>query len=69
MNSIRMIPDTNAETGRFDGDSQLKLGCSDSAGGLLPYTRTSAVTDMTSSRVISMDSSAFWKLAETSMPR
>jgi hypothetical protein len=33
MNSIKMIPDTKADTGRCDGDSQLKLGCSDPGGG------------------------------------
>ena len=30
---------------------------------------TSATTDRTSSMTSSMDSSAFWKFAETSMPR
>jgi hypothetical protein len=33
MNSIKMIPDTKAEMGRCDGDSQPKLGCRDPDGG------------------------------------
>ena len=68
MNSIKMIPDTNAESGRCDGDSQLKLGCID-PGGLLTYTLTSAVTDSTISMTTSMVSSTRWNRAETSMPR
>ena len=68
MNSIKMIPDTNAERGRCDGDSQLKLGCSDPCG-LLTNTLTSAVTDITISMTTSMVSSIRWNLAESSMPR
>ena len=68
MNSIKMIPDTNADRGRWDGDSQLKLGCSD-PGGLLTNTLTSAVTDITISMTTSMVSSIRWNLAESSMPR
>ena len=69
MNSIRMIPPRKAESGTPVGMSQLKLGCTDCGGWFPLKTRTSAVTDSTTSMTSSMPSSTFWKFAETSMPR
>ena len=45
------------------------LGCTDCGGWFPEKTRTSAVTDSTSSMTSSMLSRIFWKFAETSMPR
>ena len=69
MNTIRISPDENAPIPRPAGFSQDQVGCSDTAGWCPVPTRISATTDSASSMVTSMDSSAFWKLAETSMPR
>ena len=45
------------------------LGWTETGGWCPVPTRTSAVTDSASNMTTSMDSSAFWKFAETSMPR
>ena len=44
-------------------------GAGGPAGAFPVPTLTSAVTDSTTSMTSSMPSSAFWKFAETSMPR
>ncbi len=70
MNTIRIMPTANAlKLDTWKGLSQDALGCSETAGWCPVPTRTSATTEKTSSMPTSMDSSAFWKLAETSMPR
>ncbi len=69
MNTIRISPPANAPNGRPKGFSQDHDGCIETAGWFPVPTRISATTESTSSMVTSMASSAFWKFAETSMPR
>ena len=69
MNTIRIRPEANALNEMPKGSSHDQLGVSETAGWCPDPTLTSAVIDSTSSMMISMPSSAFWKLAETSIPR
>ena len=70
MNTIRMRPLAKAlKLAMWNGLNQERLGVR-WPGGALPFpTFTSAVIDSTSSITSSMPSSAFWKFADTSMPR
>ncbi len=59
----------NAEAeGILNGLNQSHAGVRCPIGAVPLPTLTSAHTDRTSSMVSSMPSSAFWKLADTSMP-
>ena len=69
MNTIRMTPLANAlNEATWNGLSQLRLGVRCPAGAVPPPTLTSATTDSTTSMTSSIDSSTFWKFADTSMP-
>ena len=54
---------------RWVGSSQPKLGVTEPCGWCPLPTRTSAVTDSTSSMMTSTVSRMRWNQAETSMPR
>ena len=69
MNTIRISPEANELIGRPNGLSQLAVGCSETAGWCPMPILTSATTENTSSMPTSIVSSAFWKFADTSMPR
>ena len=70
MNTMRMMPAVKAlKLETWNGLSQERLGVRWPGGAVPLPTLTSAVIDSTASMTSSMASSAFWKLAETSIPR
>src|SRR6478752_4920282 len=69
MNSISVMPLKKDEKSPANGLNHDRCGEIEPAGADPLPTLTRATIEKTSSITTSMDSSTFWKLAETSMPR